>query len=201
MARGFTEHEIAAVEAALPLVARLSVAFAPSVIGEGFLRDVMGATVEQLADPRFDALALMGFTAADVAAAEAHALGADSLAEAEFLTPIARDIFRTSATLGEASRRAMSQALELALTVPSVAEVELPWSATPADVLTVLCEATGPIRVRRVSAPADLVLELPALGEARATRNPEPEERIVERVVERDRTRRKLGRASCRERV
>jgi ribonucleoside-diphosphate reductase alpha chain len=191
LARGFTDHEIAAVEAALPLVTRLCEAFAPSVIGEGFLRDVMGATVDQLADTRFDALALMGFTAADVAAAEAHALGADSLAEAEFLTPIVRDIFRTSETLGEASRRAMSQALGLALAVPPVAEIELPWSATPADVLTVLREATGPIRVRRASAPADLVLDLPSLGEARAAR-PEPEERIVERVVERDRTRRKL---------
>src|SRR6185437_5389456 len=84
LARGFTDHEIAAVEATLPLVARLRDAFAPSVIGEGFLRDVMGASAEQLADPAFDALALMGFTTADVAAAEAYALGADSLRDAEF---------------------------------------------------------------------------------------------------------------------
>ena len=52
LARGFTDHEIAAVEAALPLVARLPDAFAPAVIGEGFLRDVMGASAEQLADPQ-----------------------------------------------------------------------------------------------------------------------------------------------------
>jgi ribonucleoside-diphosphate reductase alpha chain len=192
LARGFTDHEIAAVEAILPLVGRLSDAFRPDVIGEGFLRDVMGASADQLADPQFDALALMGFTAADIAAAEAHALGADSLAEAEFLTPIARDIFRSAEVLGEAPRRAMAHALELALAVPPVTELELPWSATPADVLTALREATGPIRVRRAAAPADLSLDLPSLPEARPARPPAPEERIVERVVERDRTRRKL---------
>ncbi|HLZ77074.1 ribonucleotide reductase [Phenylobacterium sp.] len=196
LARGFTDHEIAAVEAALPLVACLPHAFAPAIIGEGFLRDVMGASAEQLADPSFDLLALMGFTTADVAAAEAHALGGDSLAQAEFLTPIARDVFRSARALGEAPRRAMAHALELALTAPQVAQVELAWDATPADVLTELREAIGPIHVRRASAPADLALELPPLGEPRPARAPEPPEpfgeRIVERVVERERTRRKL---------
>ncbi|MGZ6049515.1 MAG: hypothetical protein ACXWKN_14060, partial [Phenylobacterium sp.] len=196
LARGFTDHEIAAVEAALPLVTRLPDAFAPAIIGEGFLRDVMGASAAQLADPSFDLLALMGFTAADVAAAEAHALGADSLAEAEFLTPIARNVFRTALALGEAPRRAMAQALDLALATPRVEDVELPWSASPVEVLEALREAVGPVRARRAAAPADLVLDLPMLAEPRPARTPEaPEpvgERIVERVVERDRTRRKL---------
>ncbi|HEY3695467.1 ribonucleotide reductase, partial [Phenylobacterium sp.] len=191
-ARGFTEHEIAAVEAMLPLVARLNDGFAPSVIGEGFLRDVLGASAEQLTDPQFDALALMGFTAADIAAAEAHARGADSLAEAEFLTPETRAVFRTADALGDAARQAMVQALEPALAVPPVAELELAWDATPADVLAVLNQAAGAICVRRAPPPADLVLSLPALPEVRPARAPEPEERIVERVVERDRTRRKL---------
>ena len=192
LARGFTEHEIAAVEAALPLVARLGEAFSPAVIGEGFLRDVMGASAEQLADPSFDTLALMGFTAGDVAAAESHALGADSLAEAHFLTPIARDIFRSAGALGEAPRQAMTRALEMTLAAPPVAEITLPWTATPADALGALRQATGAVRLRRAAAPADLVLDLPGAVEVRAPRPTEPEERIVERVVERDRTRRKL---------
>ena len=190
--RGFTEHEIAAVEAALPLVACLNDAFAASVIGDGFLRDVMGASAQQLANPHFDALAFMGFSAADVAAAEAHALGADSLARAEFLTPIARDIFRSAKVLGPDPVSAMRTALDVALAAPSVAELELPWSATPADALAALRQAEGPVRLRRASAPADLTLDLPSLAESRPTRPAEPEERIVERVVERDRTRRKL---------
>ena len=193
LARGFTDHEIAAVEAALPLVGRLPAAFVPAVIGEGFLRDVMGATPEQLADPQFDLLALMGFSLADVAAAEAHALGGDSLAEAEFLTPVARDIFRTAEALGDGPREAMRHALDLALGVPRVAEVELAWNATPAEALAALNNATGAVLVRRATPPADFTLDLPSLGEARPARAaPGPEERIVERVVERDRTRRKL---------
>ena len=192
LARGFTDHEIAAVEAALPLVTELRGAFSPSVIGDGFLRDVMGASAEQLADPQFDALALMGFTLAEIAAAQAHALGSDSLAQAEFLTPIARGIFRSAKALGEGPHWAMVQALELALAVPSVAEVELAWNASPADVLARLREAAGAIHVRRASAPADLVLDLPSPSEPRAERPAQAEPRIVERVVERDRTRRKL---------
>ena len=192
LARGFTDHEIAAVEAALPLVGRLPAAFCPAVIGEGFLRDVMGATPEQLADPQFDLLALMGFTVADVAAAEAYALGGCSLADADFLSPITRAVFRSANQLGEAPRRAMVQALDVALGAPRVTDVELEWNATPAEVLSVLNEATGALRVRRAAVPADLALDLPSLAEARPVRPPEPEERIVERVVERDRTRRKL---------
>jgi ribonucleoside-diphosphate reductase alpha chain len=191
MARGFTDHEIAAVEAALPLVGRLAEAFAVAVIGEGFIRDVLGASAAQLADPQFDALTLMGFTAADIAAAEAHALGADSLAEAEFLSATARNVFRTASALGEAPRQAMLQALAPVLTVPPISEVELPWDATPADVLGALGPAQGAVRVRRATAPADLALDLPSL-EARPARGPAPEERVVERVVERERTRRKL---------
>jgi ribonucleoside-diphosphate reductase alpha chain len=193
IARGFTDHEIAAVEAALPLVARLPEAFAPAVVGEGFLRDVLGVSAEQLADPRFELLALMGFTAADVAAAESHALGHDSLAEAEFLLPAARAVFRTPEELSEAPRRAMLTALEPALAVPSVAEVELEWRSSPADALAAIARANGAVRVRRAAAPAGVTLDLPTLAEPRpAIREPQAEERIVERVVERDRTRRKL---------
>ena len=81
MARGFTAHEIAAAESLLPLVARLADAFAPVVIGEGFVRDVLGASPEQLAEPGLDVLALAGFEAEAIAAAQAHALGCGRMAD------------------------------------------------------------------------------------------------------------------------
>jgi ribonucleoside-diphosphate reductase alpha chain len=193
LGRGFTDHEIAAVESALPLVTRLAEAFTPAVIGEGFIRDVLGATAAQLADPYLDVLALVGFTAADVAAAETHILGCDSLAEAEFLPPLGRALFRTAEDLGDAPPIAMMQALSPVLAVPPIIEIELPWNATPADVAAKL-SAPVAVRVRRAAAPAEAVLDLPPVSESppRATREPPAEERIVERVVERDRTRRKL---------
>jgi len=192
LARGFTGHEITAVEAALASVRRLSHAFVPSVIGQGFLRDVLGASAEQLDDPLFDALVLMGFSDAEIAAAEAYALGAETLAEADFLSPAARDVFRTAQALGSGPRQAMLRALEPILAVPVIDEVDLPWSATPGDVLRELSMAHGPLRIRRADAPADVAIELPSLPEVRPARPPEPEERIIERVVEKERSRRKL---------
>ena len=192
LARGFTDHEIAAVEAVLPLVSRLSDAFSPAVIGEGFIRDVLGATTEQLSDPQFDVLALMGFSGSDVAAAEAHALGDPSLAEADFLSPNARRGFRTARELGQAPRLAMLEALTPTLGAPPVAELEIAWNASIGEALDQLAAARVAVRLRRAEAPADLVLDLPTFVEPPARVAREPEERIVERVVERDRTRRKL---------
>jgi ribonucleoside-diphosphate reductase alpha chain len=192
--RGFTDHEIAAVEATLPFVTRLQDAFSPEVIGEGFIRDVLGATAAQLAFPPLDVLGLIGFTTADTAGAEAHALGRDSLAGADFLTGAAQAAFRTAEELGDAPRIAMLHALSPVLAIPPVAEVELDWSATPTDVAERLASPVA-VRVRRAEPPAEAVLDLPPAAEPpppRAAREAPPEERIVERVIERDRARRKL---------
>ena len=75
MARGFTALEIEAAQAELPFVGALPQAFSPAIVGEGFLRDVLGATPGQLADPRLDVLALAGFTAEEIAAAQAPCAG------------------------------------------------------------------------------------------------------------------------------
>jgi ribonucleoside-diphosphate reductase alpha chain len=190
---GFTDHEIAAVEAALPFVSRIQDAFVPAVVGEGFVRDVLGASADQLADPRLDVLALAGFTGEEIAAAEAHALGTETLAGAAFLSPAQQHVFRTADEVGPAPRRAMLAALQSALALAPVSEVVLAWDATPEDLLR---ELSGPlpVHVRRAPPPLDLVLDLPFVTEApaRAAREAPPEERIVERVIERERVRRKL---------
>jgi ribonucleoside-diphosphate reductase alpha chain len=195
-ARGFTEHEIAAAETVLPLVPRLADAFAPQVIGEGFVRDVLGASAEQLADSTLDVLALAGFEAADVAAAQAHALGHSSLSGAEGLRPDQARVFRTAEEMGEAPRLAMLQAIGPALAAPALLERVLPWDADLAAVGAALACPIA-VRVRRSAPPLGLELELPATAEApraapREASPPPVEERVVERIVERDRTRRKL---------
>lgn len=191
---GFSDLEIGAAIAELPFVGRLAEAFAPAVLGEGFLRDVLGASPEQLADPGLDVLALAGFSSEDVAAAERHVLGGDGLDGAPGLTEAQQAVFRSRDETGPAAVAAMMQALRPALGVPPVLEVVLPWRATPGDVLAAMEAAEAPVRVRREPAPADAVLDLPAFADLPERRGPasEPEERIVERIVERDRTRRKL---------
>ena len=193
---GFTDHEIAAAETVMPLVSRLADAFAPEVIGEGFVRDVLGASAEQLADPALDVLALAGFDPAQIAAAETHALGCGGIWDAEGLRPDQARVFRTAEEMGEPPRQAMLQALQPALAAPVLLERALPWDASLAAVGEALVGLL-PVRVRRAAAPADLDLDLPALSEApraqaRGTPPPEPQERVVERIVERERIRRKL---------
>ncbi|HEX3701663.1 MAG TPA: ribonucleotide reductase [Phenylobacterium sp.] len=194
IARGFTDHEVAAVEAALPGLARLSEAFRPGVIGDGFVRDVLGASAGQLADPELDVLALAGFTGEAVAAAEADALGHPGLADAPFLDADQRAVFRTAQDLGPQPCLAMQRAIGPVLAVPPLAEVRVAWRATPAEVEAAFAAAGLALRVRREPAPADAGLEIPPAAEPRAPREAAPPaaERIVERVVERDRIRRKL---------
>jgi len=195
LARGFTDHEIRAAEAALPFVARLCDAFSPSVIGDGFVRDVLGASAAQLADPTLDVLALAGLAAEDIQAAAEHALGRGSMGEAPFLSSGQADVFRTAEDLPVEARRDMLETLA-PVAGAAVLEVTLPWDATPADAAEAFRSAAV-VRVRRAEPPADLALDLPAAAAAESPRParerpPEPEERIVERVVERERTRRKL---------
>jgi ribonucleoside-diphosphate reductase alpha chain len=195
LARGFTAHEIEAVRAELPFVRRLREAFSPSVLGEGFVRDVLGATPEQLADPALDVLALAGFPAAEVLEAERHLLGSRSLADAGFLQPEQRTVFASADEIGSDAVTAMLATLADALDVPPVLEVSLPWGATRQDAAAAIGHSPLPVRVRREAAPAAVALELPSAPglpvRARDAAEP-PQERIVERVVERDRTRRKL---------
>jgi ribonucleoside-diphosphate reductase alpha chain len=191
LARGFTTHEIEAAEAELPFVPRLADAFRPAVIGDGFVRDVLGATPEQLADPALDVLALAGFAEADVLEAEAHALGRDSLAEAEFLSEAQRRALRGASEIDPGAAAAMLAALAPALDAPPVLQVSLPWDAAPD---AVPLDARVAARVRRDAPPAAAALELPVVADLPARRETvePPEERIIERIVERERTRRKL---------
>jgi ribonucleoside-diphosphate reductase alpha chain len=197
ISKGFTDHEVAAVEAALPFAPRLVDAFRPVVIGDGFVRDVLGASAAQLADERLDVLALAGFTRADVAGAEVHAMGHASLMGAAFLEADQEGVFRTEAELGPEAYLTMLAAISPALAGPPVADLSLPWSASPAEAEALLAGAGVAVRLRREGPPADVVLDLPPAVEPRPAREPvaaapPAEERIVERVVERERIRRKL---------
>lgn len=201
-ARGFTEHEIAQAEAALPFAATLREAFAG--IDPGFLCDVLGATDADLANPAFDVLAHAGFTPAQIEQAEAYALGGGSLGAAEFLTPAQRAVFMSADDLGPEPYFALLAVIGHALAVPAMADLELEWDAAPADAADLIALAgqlgVSAIRIHRAAAPGGLVLDLPKAAEPppRLAREPEPmpeervQERIVERIVERDRTRRKL---------
>jgi ribonucleoside-diphosphate reductase alpha chain len=196
-ARGFTDHEIAAVEDALAAgAATLGAAFAPAVVGVGFLRDVLGAAEEALADPAFDTLALAGFTEGDVAAAQAFVLGAGSLAGAPCLTPALRGVFLGEAETSVEARLAMLCAVQPFICAPAPAELALAFTASPEEASRQQAAAAEAgvraLRLRRAAAPLGFVLDLP-MAEAADPRPAAPiRDRIVERIVEVGRSRRKL---------
>jgi ribonucleoside-diphosphate reductase alpha chain len=202
MAVGFTEHEIAAVDAALAEAPSLKAAFAPAVIGAGFVRDVLGAPADALAEPAFDTLAHAGFPPDAVAAAETFALGAGGLADAPFLDPAQRRMFLAADEVPLAARLAMTAAIEAFADQPLTVTLDLPFGATPAEAAAVQALAAEAgvraLRIARAAPPADFALVLPPPEEAPARAPPPPppppppRERIVERIVEAPRGRARL---------
>ncbi|MDR3509851.1 MAG: ribonucleotide reductase [Caulobacteraceae bacterium] len=197
--RGFTDYEIGAVQNALFGAPSLRAAFSPAVIGEGFVRDVLGASAEDLDDPQLDILALAGFGGDEIALAELHVLGGPL--GLDDLNEEARRLLAPAAEIPLSARLSMTVAAEAFACAPSLAPLHLNWSdeAFQAARLQSAAARAGlrAIRVVREAEPANLVLDLPALSEEPA-RRPAPtaapvvSERIIEKVVERERTRRRL---------
>ena len=203
-ARGFTDLEIEAVESALATADDLAAAFAPSVVGVGFARDVLGASEEALADRAFHTLRFAGFTQNEIAAAEAYALGSESLTGAAIVPAEFHGVFVGADEISLEARLAMLAAVQPHITGPALAVLDLAFDASPDEAMRTQALAAGrgarALRIRRAPAPANLRLDLPAASspERRAqedepTERPEAaKERVVERIVEIGRSRRKL---------
>jgi ribonucleoside-diphosphate reductase alpha chain len=197
--RGFTAHEIAAAEQALATATDLRAAFAPAEIGVGFVADVLGASDDALQSPEFDTLAHAGFSADEIAAADAFAMGRVSPMSSG-LAPALTAALLGADEIGLTARIAMIRAIEAVICAPAVATLELPFDAAPDDALVLFAEvaATGvrAMKLARAGAPAAFSLDLIQPRVARAAEQPAPAEpppeRIVERFIEVDRSRRKL---------
>ena len=189
--KGFTDHEITTVEGALVGARRLAEAFSAGVLGEGFVRDVLGANPDESG---FDTLAAAGFPAEAVAAAEDFALGHGDLSA---VSPA----LAGPETITAEARLAMTAAMEAFTCAPSLSPLHLAAGDAPARAVERLqAGAKAGLRAVRLKRDTDaLVLDLPpveAEAPSRAQREPQaaPTERVVERVVqvERTRERRKL---------
>jgi ribonucleoside-diphosphate reductase alpha chain len=197
IAKGFTAHELEAIEAALPSASRLREAFAPAVVGAGFLMDVLGASAEALDDPTFDALAFAGFEADVLARAEAFIFGAPTVAHGSGLPENLIAAIAPAEEIATSAILAMTAEVETRADAPAVALIHLDFGATPDDVaeLQGLAAASGvrAVRIVRSPAPADFSLTLspPRADRPRAETEPATE-RVVERFIEVDRSRRRL---------
>ena len=192
-ARGFTDVELEALEHALNAVEVLHDAFRDPVLDAGFLRDVLG--FEGSVD---DLLPQLGFSAEDVALAEAWVFGQGDLTGWGGV-PAELELVLSDPPGFEAGLRAQLDAFSA---IPDTAATLIDWRTTPAQAARLLAdgarEGRRAVRLMREPAPAGPLLDLPEPGPASQpqARRWEPEakavERVVEKVVERDRTRRKL---------
>ncbi|MFM1960346.1 MAG: hypothetical protein RL588_1863 [Pseudomonadota bacterium] len=197
--RGFTDHEIAAVESALPFARRLSDALSPQVIDPGFLTDVLGLAEAEFADPTLDLAARMGFSPEQIAQADAALAGAGRLSDLPGLTEGQAAVFAVGAETGAAARLAMASALAPHLALPPVIVLEAASAGEVDDLLANLPEAPGTVlqvrlRPRPLHLPPVPEREAPAAEPPPASGERVVEERIIERHIEVERppTRRKL---------
>ena len=190
-AKGFTDIELESVEIALAQVDRLAAAVRAPVLDAGFVLDVLG--IEAAAD---DLLGQLGFTPEAISLADTWAFGDKSLTRWADAPPELESIL-TDLSGFEAMLRRVAEKFSAA---PDTAPTLIDWRATTIKAGRLLGDAAREdrraVRLQRAAPPAGPLLSLAEPEETVRQRRWEPEtravERVVEKVVERDRTRRKL---------
>ncbi|HRO33329.1 MAG TPA: TSCPD domain-containing protein [Brevundimonas sp.] len=189
---GFTDVELEAVERALRHVDRLDQAFAAPVLDAGFIRDVLGV------DPEADGslLGRLGLAPDAVMQAEAYVFGHGDLADWPDAPAALRGPLGDPAGFEAALRAAIAPFSDL----PDLTPVALPWRETAAQAARRLGQSARDgcraVAMKRAAPPPGPLLHIPEIDDlpTRRTETVQPTEApaVVERVVERDRTRRKL---------
>ncbi|WP_461308527.1 vitamin B12-dependent ribonucleotide reductase, partial [Albidovulum sp.] len=140
---GFGPAELEKIEAALPSAFDIRFVFNQWTLGESFCRETLGIPAEKLADPGFDLLRHLGFTRAQIEAANDHVCGAMTLEGAPHLKPEHYPVFDCANPCGKKGRRFLS--VESHIRMMAAAQsfisgaisktINMPNSATIADCL------------------------------------------------------------------
>ncbi|HEX4112774.1 MAG TPA: vitamin B12-dependent ribonucleotide reductase [Stellaceae bacterium] len=107
-AKGFNAESIAAVEDSLAAAFDIKFAFNKWTLGEAFCKAAFGFTQAQLDDPGFDMLAALGFTKAEIEAANTYCCGAMTLEGAPFLKAEHLPVFDCANPCGRLGKRFLS---------------------------------------------------------------------------------------------
>ncbi len=105
---GFGQAELDKIEAALPSAFDIRFVFNQWTLGESFCRETLGIPAEKLADPTFDLLRHLGFTRAQIEAANDHVCGTMTLEGAPHLDPKHYNIFDCANACGRKGKRFLS---------------------------------------------------------------------------------------------
>jgi ribonucleoside-diphosphate reductase alpha chain len=108
MQKGFGAAEIAKIESGLKGAFDIRFLFNQWNLGEDFCKESLGLSDEQLNDPTFDMLRHLGFTRADVEAANDHAIGTGTTEGAPHLKEEHYSVFDTANPSGRKGKRYLS---------------------------------------------------------------------------------------------
>ena len=107
-AHGFGPNELAKVDAALESAFDIRFVFNQWTLGEEFCTQTLGIPAAQLNDPTFDLLKSLGFSKADIDAANDHVCGTMTLEGAPHLDPKHYAIFDCANPCGKKGKRFLS---------------------------------------------------------------------------------------------
>ena len=105
---GFGPRELEKIEGALPSAFDIRFVFNQWTLGEDFCKGTLGIPAEKLADPTFDLLRHLGFTKAQIDAANDHVCGTMTLENAPFLKPEHYNVFDCANPCGKTGKRYLS---------------------------------------------------------------------------------------------
>ena len=107
-ARGFTDEKIAAIERGLASAFDIKFVFNKWTLGEDFLTGTLKVPAERLADPSFELLSFLGFSKAEIEAANIHVCGAMTLEGAPHLKLAHYPVFDCANPCGRIGKRYLS---------------------------------------------------------------------------------------------
>ena len=107
---GFGPRELEKIESALPSAFDIRFVFNQWTLGEDFCKGSLGIPADKLADPSFDLLRHLGFTKAQIDAANDHVCGTMTLEGAPFLRPEHYSVFDCANACGKKGQRYLSVA-------------------------------------------------------------------------------------------
>ncbi|MFN3647263.1 MAG: vitamin B12-dependent ribonucleotide reductase [Gemmobacter sp.] len=108
LGHGFGLKEIEKIEAALPTAFDIRFVFNQWTLGADFCQGTLGIPAEKLADPTFDLLKHLGFSKAQVDAANDHVCGTMTLEGAPHLKPEHYPVFDCANPCGKKGKRFLS---------------------------------------------------------------------------------------------
>ncbi|MGC2629070.1 MAG: adenosylcobalamin-dependent ribonucleoside-diphosphate reductase [Rhodomicrobium sp.] len=107
-AKGFTPEKIASVEAGLASAFDIKFVFNKWTLGEDFCTGALNLSAAQMSAPGFDLLSAIGFSKAEIEAANEHVCGTMTLEGAPGLDPAHLPVFDCASPCGKRGKRALS---------------------------------------------------------------------------------------------